>query len=555
MEIFADILSTLQKQPVLTLFLIIGMGYLIGNLRLGSFSLGPVAGVLFVGLFFGHFDFQMSAGAQAVGFALFIFSVGYQAGPRFFDVLRTDGLRYLTLAVVIAVTGFTVATLATHHLEFEPGTSAGLLAGGLTSSPTLAAAQEAVRDGTIAPPEGWTADQMVGNIATGYAITYIFGLAGLIAIIKLLPGILHIDLRQEAKRVEGPQADANADIFSSISTRAFRVTNEDFTKIPKDELRKKYWDGFSVARVRRDGKIKSLEPEEHLRLGDEVLIMGNVERFMGGIQSLGEEITGEVDFSGVHDTAQVVITRPNAVGKTLRELNIADQFGVLLLHVRRMRMNVPRSQNLILKKGDVLTIIGPASNIDLLGKAFGHVERDVAATDMVTFAFGIAAGVLLGMFAINIGGLSIGLGSAGGLLAAGPIIGFLRSVRPTFGRLPDATRWIFMEFGLLLFMTGVGLRAGGNIVETFVQAGPKLIIAGILVTVTPVMVGYMFGRKVLKINPVLLLGAITGAMTSGASLSIVTNAADSDTPALGYTGTYAFANVLLTVAGSIILFI
>jgi putative transport protein len=220
-----------------------------------------------------------------------------------------------------------------------------------------------------------------------------------------------------------------------------------------------------------------------------------------------------------------------------------------------MRINVPRSQNLTLKKGDVLTIVGPAARIDLLGKAFGHVERDVAATDMVTFAFGIAAGVLLGMFAINIGGLSIGLGSAGGLLAAGLIIGFLRSVRPTFGRLPDATRWIFMEFGLLLFMTGVGLRAGGNIVETFVQAGPKLIIAGILVTVTPVMVGYMFGRKVLKINPVLLLGAITGAMTSGASLSIVTNAADSDTPALGYTGTYAFANVLLTVAGSIILFI
>ena len=112
-----------------------------------------------------------------------------------------------------------------------------------------------------------------------------------------------------------------------------------------------------------------------------------------------------------------------------------------------------------------------------------------------------------------------------------------------------------MEFGLLLFMTGVGLRAGGNIVETFVQAGPKLIIAGILVTVTPVMVGYMFGRKVLKINPVLLLGAITGAMTSGASLSIVTNAAESEVPALGYTGTYAFANVLLTVAGSIILFL
>jgi putative transport protein len=396
---------------------------------------------------------------------------------------------------------------------------------------------------------------MVGNITTGYAITYIFGLAGLIAIIKLLPGILHIDLRQEAKRLEGPQADANADTLSSISARAYRVTNEDFTKIPIGELRQKYWDGFAVARVRRDGEIKRLEPEEYLRLGDEVLRIGNVEGVMGDIQSIGEEITSEVDFSGAHDTAQVVLTHPDAVGRTLGELNIANQFGLLLLHVRRMRINVPLSRNLILKKSDVLTVVGPAASIDMLGKALGHVERDVAATDMVTFAFGIAAGVLLGMFAINIGGLSIGLGSAGGLLATGLIIGFLRSVRPTFGRLPDAARWIFMEFGLLLFMTGVGLRAGGDIIETFVQAGPKLIIAGILVTVTPVVFGYIFGRKVLKINPVLLLGAITGAMTSGASLSVVTNAADSATPALGYTGTYAFANVLLTVAGSIILFI
>jgi putative transport protein len=208
-----------------------------------------------------------------------------------------------------------------------------------------------------------------------------------------------------------------------------------------------------------------------------------------------------------------------------------------------------------LKKGDVLTVVGPAASIDLLGKAVGHVERDVASTDMVTFSFGIAAGVLLGMLAVNIGGLSIGLGSAGGLLAAGLIIGFLRSVRPTFGRLPDAARWIFMEFGLLLFMTGIGLRAGADIVETFFQAGPKLIIAGVLVTFIPVVVGYIFGRKVLKINPVLLLGAITGAMTSGASLSVIINEADSEIPALGYTGTYAFANVLLTVAGSVILFL
>ncbi len=152
----SSIYQILQNQPVLTLFLILGMGYLIGNIRVASFSLGPVAGVLFAGLFFGHFGFSMSVGAQSVGFALFIFSVGYQAGPRFFDVLMEDGMKYFFLALVIAVTGFTLASIATKLLHLDPGTSAGLLAGGLTSSPTLAAAQEAIRSGSVTPPDGWS---------------------------------------------------------------------------------------------------------------------------------------------------------------------------------------------------------------------------------------------------------------------------------------------------------------------------------------------------------------------------------------------------------------
>ena len=210
LDAFTRLIELLRTQPVLTLFLIIGMGYLIGAVRIGSFSLGPVAGVLFAGLFLGHFDFRMSPGAQSVGFALFIFSVGYQAGPRFFDVLRTDGLKYFLLAVVVATTGFTIAVIATQLLSLEPGTSAGLLSGGLTSSPTLAAAQEAIRSGQVKPPEGLTADAMLGNVATGYAITYIFGLAGLIATIKLLPKLLGIDLAEEAKALEAEEDSRSA---------------------------------------------------------------------------------------------------------------------------------------------------------------------------------------------------------------------------------------------------------------------------------------------------------------------------------------------------------
>lgn len=551
---FGRLLETLHTQPVLTLFLILGMGYLIGNIRIGSFSLGPVAGVLFAGLFLGHFEFRMSPGAQSVGFAMFIFSVGYQAGPRFFDVLRTDGLKYFLLAVVIAATGFTLAVIATKLLELAPGTSAGLLAGGLTSSPTLAAAQEALQSGQVSPPAGITADAMIGNVATGYAITYIFGLAGLIAIIKLLPQVLGIDLEKEAKALEVKAESTAALPPTNVSARIYQVSNEEITKIPGKQLREQYWDKTSVVRLRRGGEFLKPDPEDFLHLGDELHILAPVEFFTDIVSRFGEEITPDISTAQFTETAQIVVIDKNAVGKTLRELDIARKFGVLLTGVSRMRIQIPHTSDVELRKGDILTVVGPHDSVDLLGTEVGHVEREIAETDMVTFAFGIALGVLVGMLSINVGQLSLGLGSAGGLLASGLAIGYLRSVHPTFGRLPDAARWILMEFGLLLFMAGVGLRAGGDIIETFKAAGPTLVLAGIVVTITPIFVGYFFGRKVLKIHPVLLFGGITGSMTSGASLSVVTKAANSAVPSLGYTGAYAFANVLLTVAGSIILY-
>ena len=549
---FTRLLEGLRDQPVITLFLIFGVGYLIGNIRIGSFSLGPVAGVLFAGLFLGHFGFRMNPGVQSVGFAMFIFSVGFQAGPRFFDVLRKDGLKYFLLAVVIASVGFIVAIVASRLLSLEPGTSAGLLSGGLTSSPTLAAAQDAIRSGQVKPPEGYTADGMIGNVSTGYAITYIFGLAGLIAVIKLFPQILGIDLKKEAKALEAEQETAAN--LTNVSARIYKVTNENATKIPVSEIKKKYWDKISIVRVKREGEFIQLQEDEFLRIEDELRILAPVEFFTKIGTQFGEEITPDVSTELSSKTAKIVVINKDAVGKTIMELDIARKYGVLLSSIREAGIEIPISAEYELKKGDILTVVGLQESVDQLGEKLGHVERNIAETDMVTFAFGIVIGVLVGLLSVKVGQLSIGLGSAGGLLASGLTIGYLRSVRPTFGRLPEPARWFLMEFGLLLFMAGVGLRAGGNILETLAEAGPLLIVAGIAVTLTPILIGYFFGRKVLKINPVLLFGAITGSMTSGAALSVVTKAADSPMPSLGYTGAYAFANVLLTIAGSLILF-
>jgi putative transport protein len=547
----AEVLETLHAQDVLLLFLVLGSGYLIGKVRLGSFSFGPVAGVLFAGLFLGNFDLRISTDTQLIGFAMFIFSVGYQAGPRFFAVLKEDGAKYAMLAVVVAGTGFSVAVIGATLLTLQPGTSAGLLAGGLTSSPTLAAATDTVQQGMMRIPEGWTKDAIINNIATGYAITYIFGLAGLITVIKLLPQWLNIDLAVEAQRLSAESATDQKPV--NVTTRCYRVTNEDITRLTVAELREKYWDKITVVTLTRDGKRERLSEFDHMQLGDHLEVIGPREFFVDVAPLFGEEIPMDWQISDVVDTAQVVVLNKSVIGQTLGDIQIPRRFGLMLVRITQLGVEVPHSNDIELGKGDILTVVGNASQIDALGEYMGHIEREVSETDMVTFAFGIVIGVLVGLLSVEVGGVSVGLGSAGGLLASGLTIGYLRSKRPTFGRLPDAAQWILMEFGLLIFMAGVGLRAGGQILETLLVAGPSLIIAGIFVTLIPIFVGYWFGRKFLKIEPVLLFGGITGAMTSGASLAVVTSAAKSSIPALGYTGTYAFSNVLLMVAGSLIL--
>lgn len=541
----------LRTQPVFTLFLVLALGHLLGRLRVGSVSFGPVAGVLFAGLFFGYLGLTMAPGAQAVGFALFIFAVGYQAGPQFFEVLRQDGLRYLTLAAIVAGSGVAIAAAAARMINLEFGSVAGLLAGGLTSSPTLAAAQEGVRNGSVLLPAGVSADMAIDNIVTGYAITYIFGLAGLIIIIKLLPRILGMDLAQSAREVVADDEQATASTDQVIVFRAWRVVDPAVAAIPKEALMRR-WDQFSSVRINRNGEFHLFRELDGLEQGDQVLAYGDV-RFMCRLQDLGEEITGEWLEQAKTESAQIVVTSRDVAGKTLGDLKLPDRFGLYLNKLRRGRQPIPCAAETPIQRGDILDVSGHPANIDEAGDALGIVERPGFETDLLAVSIAIAAGVLVGTLSVSVFGTSIGLGSAGGLLLAGILLGFLRSAHPTFARVPEGARVFLMDFGLQIFMTGVGLRAGSTIIETAKASGPSLVLAGIAVTFIPVLIGLAFAVKVLRFNPALAFGAVTGAMTSGAALSIVCKEADSNVPALGYTGTYAFANVLLTIAGTVVL--
>ena len=547
-ELFSMFLHTHGE---VAFFLVLGIGYIIGNIRIGSFTFGSVAGVLFAGLIFGYFGFRINPAAQMVGFALFIFSVGYQAGPGFVTVLKQDGLKYFTLAVVVGLTGFGIAALWATMLSLPPGMSAGLLAGGLTSSPTLAAAQEAVHAGSVRLADGWSQDQVIDNIAMGYAVTYIFGLVGLISMIKFLPKLLKIDLVKEAEAFETSKEESTA-LPENIVLRTYRITNPEIKNLSLEALGEQYWDKRSVVKVKR-GEIFFPVDEEGLETGDIIEVLGPRKYFTEKISKLGEEISPEWKGEDVQDTAQVVISNSDVIDHTLAEIAIHRRFGLLLMELRRNGKHIEHDEHTRLEKNDVLTVIGAPHQLEAMGEYMGEIERAGVETDMVMLSFGIVLGLLIGALSVEVGGVSIGLGSAGGLLASGLFIGYRRSVKPTFAPLPEATRWFLMEFGLLLFMAGVGMRAGSGIIETLQHNGLALVAAGMCVTIIPILVGYAVGHKILKISPALIFGAITGAMTSGAALSVVIKEAKSPVPALGYTGTYAFANILLVIAGSLIM--
>lgn len=552
--------ETLAGNPVLLLFLVLGIGFVIGRIRFGSFEFGSVVGVMLAGLGLGHFGFESNPAIQSFGFVLFIFSVGYQAGPRFVQAARKDGRRYLAIAVVVAVTGSLLAYGLARTFDLVPGASAGVLAGGLTSTPTLAAADVAVQGQNYTPPAGMTVEQVRGNITTAYAITYVFGLVGLILIIRLLPGWLKIDLAAEAIKLEQEDAAAKTPAMfspSDIIVHAIRVEAEEFTGRPLKDVYESIPIQFTVLKVRRNGELFEPDAETELQIGDAISIVGVLTQ--EALDQLADITvsTPVRDRELLHyqpESVRICVTRKrkDAGGVTLGELDIPQRYASFVSRVERMGVDLNVAPSTRLERGDVLYVTGPGTGLEALGERLGHLERDVEETDLSTFSWAIVFGLLLGALTLNIAGVSIGLGSAGGLLAAGLFVGYLRSLFPVFGQVPAGARWVFTELGLLLFMAGVGLRGGSSLVETLLSSGPALVVTGVLITTVPLAIGYLYGRKVLDMNPLMLLGAITGAMTSGGALSVVNNQAQSAIAGISYTGAYAFANILLTLAGTLI---
>lgn len=549
------ILTFIQSQPVVNLFLIIGAGVVVGKVRIGNIDMGSVTGVLFTGLIAGHFGLPVPTAALNIGFILFIYCVGVQAGPRFWGAFKQDGGRYLLLALTTAVSAVVLALTFSNIFGLQQGYAPGLLAGALTSTPTLVAAKDALGQGvTIA--EGLTQQDVLANLSASYAITYVFGMAGLIVFISFMPKIFRIDAAAEVQQLKeaawirtSRESDEAIEVKETPTVRVYNVENEEIVERGLDDREFKLMG--NVSRIKRDGEIFTPDYAPDFQLGDLVALVGIQAAHDHALEIFGPEVFDQELLERSIETKTIVLSKNVCEGKTIAEMNFTVNDHCMLLRLTRAGMDLPCRPDLKIRRGDILVFSGTRYHLQILAERIGFAESRWQETDLVTFAFGIALGLLIGIPSITLGGTKIGLGSAGGVLVSGLVFGMLHSRNILVGRLPAAARNILMELGLLLFMTGVAVNAGTTVVETLLGAGGKLVIAGVVVTIVPVLVCFFIGRSLMRMNAALLLGAITGSMTSTAALQQVNSSAQSTLPTLGYVGAYAFANVILAIAGSV----
>jgi len=549
---FNYIATSLRENPELAIFLTLALGFVIGRLRIRSFVLGNVVGTLIAGLLVGQLGIEAPAIVKVVFFSLFMFATGYKVGPQFIRGLGKSALPQVALTLVFCGVALGTGFLAAKLFGYNAGTAAGLLAGAFTNSSTIGTSGDAITRLALSKDE--TA-QLLNAIPIGYAVAYLVGTMGAVLFLSnIAPRILRVDLKAESRKLEeasGKSAEgALLSAYREWVFRSYRVGDAWAGRTVADLERSFGSDRVVVERIRQNGQVLEATPEMKLALGDEIAV--GARRGIAASAVPGEEIDDRELLDFPVETVDVVLTNKSLVNRTMEDFAREYGQGVVLRQLVRGGEDIPFESGTRLDRGDQFRITGAADDVARVGKALGYIERATNSTDIVFVGAGIVIGGLVGLLSVTVGGVPLTLTASGGALIMGLIFGWLRSVRPTFGRIPAAALWIFDTLGLGVFIAVVGLSAGPGFIDGLKRTGIGLLFVGFAMVVTAHLVAVLFGRFVLKMNPVILLGACAGAGTSTPSLRALQDAAQSETPVLGYTVPYAIASIMLAAWGPVI---
>lgn len=557
---FTYIAETLRANPQLAIFVTLAIGYYVGALRFGSFSLGAVTGTLLAGIVIGQIGIEVSGQVKSIFFIMFLFAVGFGVGPQFVRGIATDGAPQAIFAVVISVLCLLVVYVAAVISGYGPGLAAGLLAGAQTISASIGLATDAINTSGLPSEE---AKAQLDLIPVAYAITYLFGTIGTGWILAFLgPKILKVDLVAECARYER-EMSAGAAETGFISgrrqreLRAYRIREGGKSVgMTVEQAEKQLLQGerLFVEGIRSDGEVVPFTLETVLKAGDVVAVAGRREVLVG-ILGEGEEVDDKDLLNVPVEAVDVLITNKDLDGRTLAET--AEQpfaRGVFLNSIRRgsAAVNIPVLAQTKLNRGDILRVAGTKASIDRFVAAAGFADRPLTVTNMVLVGFAILIGGLIGAAVLPVGGIPITLSTSGGALIAGIFVGWLRTVKPQIGNVPQPTLWFMNSVGLNVFIAVVGISSGPTFIAGLKEAGFGLFFWGIFATSVPMLLAPLIGKHIFRFDPAINLGCCGGARTSTASVAMVGEVAKSDVPMLGYTVPYAVSNTLLTLWGLVI---
>src|SRR5882724_13704780 len=545
MGIFAWFASTLRQYPEIAIFLTLAFGYYFGKFTFKGLGLGSVTATLLAGVLIGQLGITISQPLKATVFLLFLFAVGYGVGPQFVRGVAKDGVPQALFAVVQCLLCLAVPVIIVKLAGYDLGYAAGFYSGSQTISAAMGLSTDAINRLGLAADQ---AKNLLNSMPVAYAVTYMFGTVGSAIVIALLgPFLLRFNIADACKDYEEKQGGTKelgglGTAWHRWEMRAFRVQPsarviglravEAEALLPQSRV--------FIQRIRRNAVIEDATADTVLREGDVVAVAGAREALVsiigerakmvavaGGREALADVTRGvsiEVDdpelLSVPVEGVDVYVTNKEVDGKTLAELaQRPGSRGVFLRKITRgaTATAIPILPNTQLQRGDIVTLVGRTQDIAAASKMVGVVDRPTDIADVAFIGGAITLGALIGALVLKVGGVPLTLSTAGGALIAGLVFGWLRSVRPSFGRIPSSTVWFMNSVGLNMFIAVVGLTAGPGFVKGLQTQGIGLFLWGAVATTVPLIIGMYLGKYVFRFHDALLLGICSGARTTTAS--------------------------------------
>jgi putative transport protein len=552
--------ATLRQYPEIAIFLSLGIGYYVGKFTFKGLGLGSVTATLLAAVVIGQLGITINQPLKAFAFLMFLFAVGYGVGPQFVRGVAKDGLPQALFAVVVCVLCLASGVLVAKLAGYDLGYAAGLYAGSQTISASMGLATDAINRLGLAAEQ---TKAMLDGMPIAYAVTYMFGTVGSAIVIALVgPALLRINLPAAAKDYEAKHGGTKemggaGSAWHRWELRAFRVRQggkavglravEAEALVPDARV--------FVQRIRRGGTIEDATADTVLREGDVVAVAGAREVLVKVLGANAEEVEDPELLNVPIEGVDIYVTNKAVDGKTLAELaRTPGARGVFLRRITRgaTATEIPILPNTTIQRGDILTVVGRTQDTAAAAKLLGVPDRPTDVADVAFIGWAVTLGALVGALVLKVGGVPLTLSTAGGALISGLVFGWLRSTRPFFGRIPSSTVWFMNSVGLNIFIAIVGISAGPGFVNGLKTQGVSLFLWGIVATTVPLILSMYIGKYVFRFHDAILLGAVSGARTTTASLGMVCDLAHSQVPALGYTVTYAIGNTLLTIWGMVI---